>query len=75
MVGVPLRRNPLFKERLAGMARKEKTVKGWREVTETDKKLHGLKKNLNKFCRKCGSKEDCLKGRMAAIAYCEDINV
>ena len=75
MVGGLLRKTPLFKERLAGMARKEKTVKGWKEITETDKKLHGLKKNKNKFCRKCSSKEECLKGRMAAIAYCEDINV
>jgi hypothetical protein len=54
------------------MARKEKTVKGWREVTETDKKLHGLKKNKNVYCQDCLKTESCLKGRMAAIALCED---
>ena len=51
------------------MSRKKK---GWTEVKETDKKLHGNVKNTNKFCRGCEHTENCLIGRMAAIAYCED---
>jgi hypothetical protein len=54
------------------MARKEKEVNGWKVIYETDNKIHGLKKNKNKFCKKCVDKEDCLKGRMAAIAHCEE---
>jgi hypothetical protein len=34
-------------ERLASMARKEKEIKGWKVVYETDNKIHGLKKNKN----------------------------
>lgn len=54
------------------MARTEKKVKGWVEVFETDDKIHGLKKNKNKFCKSCVDKDICMTGRMAAIAYCED---
>ena len=50
----------------------EKKVKGWDVVIETDDKPHGLKKNKNRFCKGCASKDDCLKGRMAMIAHCED---
>ena len=47
-------------------------AKKLKEKINTDTKLHGLKKNKNKYCRKCLDKGDCLKGRMAAIALCED---
>ena len=56
------------------MAREEKKIKGWKVVYETDNKIHGLKKNKNKFCKKCVDKEDCVKGKMAAIAHCEEFN-
>ena len=52
--------------------RTKKEVEGWEEVYETDNKVHGLKKNKNKFCKGCKTKNDCLKGRMAMIAYCEE---
>ncbi len=61
-----------IEERLAGMVRKEKTIKGWKVIFETDEKVHGLKKNKNKFCKKCADKEDCRKGRTAAIAHCDE---
>ncbi len=54
------------------MVRKEKTIKGWKVIYETDEKVHGLRKNKNKFCKKCADKEDCRKGRTAAIAHCEE---
>ena len=59
-------------ERLAGMAKKEKTIKGWKVIIETDEKVHGLKKNKNKFCKDCVDKKDCRKGRTAMIANCEE---
>ena len=37
----------------------------------TDTKIHGLRKNKNKFCKGCTKIKDCDKGRRAAIANCE----
>jgi hypothetical protein len=42
---------------------------------ETDTKvIDGRHKNKNKFCKKvkCKLMKDCWKGKVAAIAYCED---
>ena len=55
--------------------RTEKKVKGWTVVIETDDKVHGLKKNKNKFCKRCKDKDECMKGRMAMIAHCEELHV
>jgi len=35
-------------------------------------KIDKRHKNKNKFCRKCKIKETCWKGKVAAIAYCDD---
>jgi hypothetical protein len=42
------------------------------EKFETDKKLHGLKKNKNPYCKGCVEIKTCWKGRAASIALCED---
>lgn len=52
------------------MSKKKK--KKWKEVIETDEKLHGNVKNTNNFCKGCVELEDCLIGRMAAVAFCKD---
>lgn len=44
-------------------------------IYETDTKVpDGRYKNTNKFCKKvkCKLMKDCWKGKVAAIAYCED---
>lgn len=44
-------------------------------IYETDIKVpDGRYKNTNKFCKKvkCKQIKDCWKGKVAAIAYCED---
>lgn len=42
-------------------------------VYETDtKKPDGRHKNTNKFCKGCKLTKDCWKGKMAAIAYCDE---
>jgi hypothetical protein len=59
---------------LLGMSRggRVKKKKKRSERYETDKKLHGLKKNKNPFCKGCIEIKTCWKGRAAAIALCED---
>jgi hypothetical protein len=55
---------------------KRKMKTGIRVVKETDtKKLDKRHKNTNKFCkaRKCKLMKDCWKGKVAAIAYCDDV--
>jgi hypothetical protein len=44
-------------------------------VFETDvKQLDGRHKNKNKFCKKvkCKLIKECVKGKLAAIAYCDE---
>lgn len=36
-------------------------------------KLDKRHKNKNKFCKKCKLKKDCWKGKVAAIAYCDEL--
>jgi lipoate synthase len=54
---------------------KRKLKTGIRVVEETDKtKVDKRRKNTNKFCKtqKCKLIKDCWKGKVAAIAYCDD---
>ena len=42
-------------------------------VYETDiKKLDGRHRNKNKFCKGCKLTKECVKGKLAAIAYCDE---